>query len=237
MDIEKPIVDRADTMKNTGKPQTGRLMSCLVRLPDFILWNPALQTEIRENYDAVKGTCDILREKMDEAAAAMKDPSSPQTMVMNISATRATLHVAPRRLHAFYQKAYAVFRAVAILLNGILRVYEPHDDALERENADMGHELINLSLEGSIWKPIGAGWVPVCLICAWGATTDPMRRARMEKIWNDCWSEITPQSLDAAAASIGDSFDQLRLAAMRSEALGIYAEPFTTTAALHQDIY
>lgn len=218
MEMEKPLIEHGDGPKNTGQPQVGRIMSCLVRLPDFMRYNPEILDEIKQNYSAVQGTSNAMHEKLLEAASAMKNPS---TDLSTLQISRVMVKILPMRLHAFYQRTYAILLAVEILINGILRAYEPEDQKLEEENQRLTRDIIDLSLEGSMWKPIGAGWVPVCLISAWGATMDPARRKQIEKVWDESWLEITPQSLNVSAASIGDTFAQLRMAAFRGTSLSL----------------
>jgi hypothetical protein len=228
MEMEKPLVEPGDEgTKNNGKPQVGRIMSCLVRLPEFMRYNPEILYEIQENYAAVQGTSKMIHEKFVEAAAAMKNPSA---VLSTLQISRMIVKILPMRLHAFYQRTYAILLAVEILLNGILRAYTPDDHILEEENNRLTRTIIDLSLEGSIWKPIGAGWVPVCLISAWGSTMDPMRKKQIEKVWDESWKEITPTSLNVAASTIGETFDQLRLAAFRGSS---YSPPFELDSPFH----
>lgn len=219
MEMEKPLIEHGDGPKNTGQPQVGRIMSCLVRLPDFMRYNPEILDEIKQNYAAVQGTSKVMHEKLVEAAAAMKNPS---TDLSTLHISRVMIKILPMRLHAFYQRTYAILLAVEILLNGVLRAYNPEDPILEEENQRLTREIIDLSLEGSMWKPIGAGWVPVCLISAWGATMDAARKKQIEKVWDESWLEITPQSLNVAASTIGDTFAALRLAAFRGSSFSPY---------------
>merc|ERR1711939_138659 len=232
MEQEKPLIENAETTKDTGQPQAGRIMSCLVRLPEFMRYNPDTIWELRQNYQAVQATSKVMRERLSEAATAMKSgvPAAPP-----FKNPRAMIRVAPMRIHAFYQRTFSILLALEIILNGLLRAYSPEDYVLEVENDQLTREIIDLSLEGSIWKPIGAGWVPVCLISAWGATMDPARKTQIEKVWDESWAEISHHSLPFAASSIGDTFVQLRLAAFRGKSMSPYRVPSpygipTTTA-------
>lgn len=226
LDIESPIISDDDLRKvkptGPGRPQIGRTMSCIVRLPDFMRYNPELLYEIRENYTAVQETTKILRDKFVAAAAAMLDPH-PEVNYEGLKIPKPLMKLIPLRMHAFYQRTYAIYLALEIMLNGILRAYEPEDLLLIDESDHLCAEIISLCHQASIWKPMGAGWIPLCLVAAWSATTDMMRKTDLARVWNDLWSEYMPQPIEAACYYSYTSFDGLRAAAMRGRSLSPYS--------------
>lgn len=68
-------------------------------------------------------------------------------------------------------------------MNSILQVYVPNDAALEQDMVDLTRSVIDLVIAGLTWKPLGAAWIPLCLVSVWGASTDDERRNEIARTW------------------------------------------------------
>lgn len=86
------------------------------------------------------------------------------------------------RLYAGLQTAYCLLLALALILNGILRAYEPHDTIIVGESARFADEIITLAHKLSERRPLGASYIPVCLTPVWATTDDPLKQAEVEKM-------------------------------------------------------
>ena len=226
LDIEQPILSEDELKKlgptAPGRPQIGRTMSCIVRLPDFMRYNPELLYEIRENYTAVQETSKILRDKFTAAAAAMSE-QNPEINYKDLKLPKAVMALIPMRMHAFYQRTYAIYLSLQVMLNGILRAYDPDDMLLMEESDQMCGEIISLCHQAAMWKPMGAGWIPLALVAAYSATMDPLRSLEVSRVWNDLWREYMPQAIGTASFHSYAAFDNLRSAAMRGRSLSPYS--------------
>jgi hypothetical protein len=217
---EKPVVkDESGDERaagDQGRSQVGRIMACLVRIPDFLRYNPELQDEIRSTYENVQATSKKLHERLVAAAAAMMKPDP------DLDSVKPTFRVPRLRMHAFYHRMYALVLCFEVMLNGILRGYNPEDVVLEKESLHISQEIINLTLEASFWRPIGAAIIPVCLMSAWAATTDIARRAQLERVWCECWTDLPERQLAVSAVPMATVFDRLRFAISRANLGSLY---------------
>lgn len=214
------------------KAQVGKLLPVLVRLPDFMQWDPNLRDEIREYYTAMRETCTMIHAARLEVSALINahahdsgansdadaegdsDPNTGPTRRRRAPPNRPrSTPSTTERLYAAHQRSFAIATALSIMLNGILQAYEPDDVVLQSEHRSISRDIVDLAIEGAAWRPLGGTWAPACLVYAWGATTDPATRRCYERIHRDNWMRFMPQPLSVAAAAISSSFEQLRAAA------------------------
>lgn len=187
-------------------------------------WNPELKDEIRLYYTAVQETCDMIltaRPKLtappNVSASSSADPTRPASTT-ETTMRPLTMEPTTERLYAAHQRTYSINKALAILLNSILQVYEPTDHILQAEHRAISRDIIDMAIEASVWKPLGGSWALVALVHAWGATTDATNRRYFEKIHRENWTEILPQPLSVLAAAVRASFERLRcMAAVQAE--------------------
>lgn len=97
--------------------------------------------------------------------------------VAKIRETTLSIHVPVMRLYAS-----CLLLALAILLNDILRAFDPYDDLLVDESAFFVSELMVLAEEVTLAIPLGAAYMPVCLIAVWATTEDASTQARVEDL-------------------------------------------------------
>ncbi len=71
------------------------------------------------------------------------------------------------------QCLYGFGLTMSILLNTILRAYDPKDANLVDEPNHLAHEIIALAeQQASIYRPLGAAYMLLCLMSAWTASAD-----------------------------------------------------------------
>ncbi|KAH6698283.1 hypothetical protein BKA61DRAFT_709941 [Leptodontidium sp. MPI-SDFR-AT-0119] len=85
-------------------------------------------------------------------------------------------------LHARYQTLYSIQLAVAVMLNTLLRLFDPTNLSLVEECVQLVDEIISVAEAAVIYRPLGSSAVPICLICAWPATDNMVKRAKMEQL-------------------------------------------------------
>lgn len=220
--MERPILSDEDMRhaKPTapGRPQMGRTMSCIVRMPTFMHYDPTLLPEIQENYYAIQATSKILRDKYTAANLAVMDNNSLLNY-QGLDVSKHLIPLLPQRLACFYQRIYAIYLALEILLNGVLRAYEPDDKQLLDENLFLAQEIVTLARAAERWKPVGAGWIPICLVAAWTGCTDFTMKTEIAQAWQDVWQDMMAQPITLAALSSQEYFDGLRMSALRGRSM------------------
>lgn len=89
-----------------------------------------------------------------------------------------------------YQAAYTVVSSLALLLNNLLHSFHPFDTLLAKDSAYFVQQIIEGADLASRDRPLGAAYVPLCLIVALAATKDPQQVARVEAILKDYQSDF-----------------------------------------------
>ncbi|KAJ5532474.1 hypothetical protein N7494_009026 [Penicillium frequentans] len=89
-----------------------------------------------------------------------------------------------------YQAAYTVVSSLALLLNNLLHSFHPFDTLLAKDSALFVQQIIEGADLASRDRPLGAAYVPLCLIVAFAATRDPQQVARVEATLGDYQSDF-----------------------------------------------
>lgn len=210
LENEQPIVE--DDSPGTSIPmngqnnrsKVGRLMSSVIRIPEYLQYNPKLLDEIILDHRDMQKTCIMLREKMYEIA-----PDSRNEAYLDLPKLPRT-KINPKRLYSFYQRMYGVFLSFEVMLNGILQAYIPGDTMLAARSSAICRELRDLSSAASDLRPLGAGWIPMCLVSAWAATSDARSKTLLEQTWAECWGAYSRQDLPACGKQSETLYKRLR---------------------------
>ena len=115
------------------------------------------------------------------------------------------------RLHTRYQAAYGILLTLAIIANSILRAFDPYDISLVEESATFFNEIMALAEHASQYRPLGASYIPMCLIAAWAATNDTSRRAEVEKMLAEYQTDMAGARWMDGAIWLENRFEGLRL--------------------------
>lgn len=203
LDKEQAQIDSSKADPRVHGPKPTRhigFLSCLVRLPDLLQHSPDRQPEIQEVYEAIHTTTQAIGDKYFIATAEMESSNNPDLI----------------RKFALCQKSYALYLSFELIFLGILHVYNPHDQFLHQQSAQLCKQIIELCIEGSIWRPLGSGWITICLASTWVAVTDETQRPDIEAAWSVCWPYGASHSLSSARCLFGNAFDRLRMLAWGS---------------------
>lgn len=71
-----------------------------------------------------------------------------------------------------YQISFGLLVACALIFNGYLRAYGADDGNMVEEADNMANDVIKLAHDASQYRPLGASFIPLCLVPAWTATDD-----------------------------------------------------------------
>jgi hypothetical protein len=160
-----------------GSYPEGRMMCCLARLPDIIqrgkkmlrrkCQDPNLLQEARSNYQKMMA---ILEEFLCRKVEMQKKIETE-----HIRASHA------RMIDAHYQRTYALGLSVSIMLNCVLCAIDIEDSSLLPQAEHFAKETVGLSKAASLYRPLGSSYMVLCLMAAWGGTTDHSIRLSIEK--------------------------------------------------------
>lgn len=179
-------------------------MSSVIRIPEFLQYNPALLNEIMLVHGDVQKTCIKLREKMIELTLDSRNEAFLEIPKL------PPIPIAPKRLYEFYQKLYGAFLNMEVMLIGILEAYNPGDATLAVRSSQICQEIIDLSLAALELRPLGAGWIPLCLVSAWAATSNNQSKSLLEKAWSKCWATYSTLDLPTSAKQPQKIYQRLR---------------------------
>lgn len=141
----------------------------MVRHPTLYL------SEVQWRYPRLRADCQTVRirlAKMTELVSSSK--VDPATM----------------KIYVHGQTAYGLALAMATILNGILRAFDPCGTSLDEDSANFVHEIIALAERASPFRPLAASYIPLCLTTAWAATDDISRKGDIEKYLAEYRSDL-----------------------------------------------
>lgn len=147
------------------------------RMPDLLRDSNSDPAAIRSAYDVVQSDC----KKMATLLSAVPIISS-----VHGGSTGQHLPVSVRRLHVRQQTGYGILLALAITLNSTLLLHADTTasdrDILRLEAAAYVDEVISLATQAAQYRPLGSSSTPLCLLAAWGRTSDAAKQQRLEAL-------------------------------------------------------
>lgn len=122
----------------------------------------------------------------------------------------AELPTSTGRLHSTCLAAHGLLLCEALIVNAVLRAFNPYDSSLIEDSASFSNETVTLAEEASQYRPIGASHVPLCLIVAWAATDDMSRRVEIERVLADYQADFMVARWLDSAFLLDSQFQDLR---------------------------
>ncbi|KAJ5316828.1 hypothetical protein N7508_001336 [Penicillium antarcticum] len=154
----------------------GRMMLCLTKAPTLIKRGKiALRTgqdltqiksEIEPLYSQCKEILSELKTRKTEFEASYPVTSSPTTMA--------------KMLKAHYLRTYGLGLTISAFFNCMVQSLNLDDPTFAIESTSLVEETLVHAEESHVYRPVGAGYVILCLYAAWAATTDPQLRLSVE---------------------------------------------------------
>jgi len=116
--------------------------------------------------------------------------------------------------HSQVQAAYSIVSALAVLLNSLLRVFDPFNPILTDETTYFCDEVIIQAELASCYRPIGSAYIPLCLIVVWAATDDIFQLAKIESLLADYQSDFAEVPWRCHAVWLGSTLNDHRMRIM-----------------------
>ena len=148
-----------------GDSGEGRMMQCLARVPDLMqrgrvaFKGHGAVSELRKESNSVYHAMKVVLEHM-------------RDRYMLLLGNGAFPLVAPSKLHCHFQRTYALALAISIILNCVVRALDAADATIEFEAAQWSEDIIALAEYATIYRPIAASYMIICLIAAWGGSAN-----------------------------------------------------------------
>lgn len=177
----------------------------MIRLPHMIKYDPDLLHEIKTLYAERIPVMKLLQNDIVEASAAVDAELRTQGLKISISCPAVTNH-------ANCQRTYGITLAGVMILNCILRCYDPADAALVDEAWYLMREVTKLADDAKPYRPLGASFIGLCLTCVHAAAPDDEMKLEAERIMDDYYNGcLLARGLSTSCALEG-AFDNLRAA-------------------------
>ena len=142
-----------------------------------------------------------LEKTMADLLAAMHDELRTLETQSTNSPLDVKLHAAYR---AIYQRNYGVALASSAILQCAQRSLSPKRSERHAISANICQEVLQVTDEARVYRPLGAVWTVHALICTWCATEDTSLRTKVE-------SALLDYQKDAMGPKAELQMDQLRL--------------------------
>ncbi|KAJ5550122.1 transcriptional regulator family: Fungal Specific TF [Penicillium sp. DV-2018c] len=160
----------------------GQILRCLARAPVLLKRGrqairdgqdlTPLAEEIRPIYEKCKTILDDLKARTVENESSSELSTVPGTFIARI-------------LRAHYLRTYGIGIAITTFFNCMLQALDPSDLTYVTESRYLVKEILLHAQVSNIYRPVGAGYILVCLSAAWAATTDPELRSMVETAFVD----------------------------------------------------
>ncbi|KAF2423717.1 hypothetical protein EJ08DRAFT_672424 [Tothia fuscella] len=156
----------------------------LAKFPRYVRHPELCMDEITMAYtqlvEEVPKLATLLVEITNSVRASWSPTSSPPIQAM--------------RLLGIYQVSYGIGLTLAMILNRILRAFDPFNALLLQEFEPFLEQTMKVAEQALRNRPLGSGYVPICLVAAWSATSDPFKRLGVEQMMIEYQKDF-PQAL------------------------------------------
>ncbi|KAL7946766.1 hypothetical protein V8C42DRAFT_318742 [Trichoderma barbatum] len=169
----------------------------LVHLPDLIR-DPAMHKyDIAIAYDRMRVEIPLLKGGLELADALASETPTSATAKIRIQ----------------YQVSLGLLMGCALVFNGYLRAFGEDDGNMIEEANAMANDAIKLAHDASPYRPLGASFIPLCLIPGWAASDDVEIQQRVIEaleIYQDDFSPLTGRSWYIMAYWLRGEMDLIR---------------------------
>ena len=114
------------------------------------------------------------------------------------------------RVQLLCKAQFAVLLATTMLVNNLLCALMPDDSVLADQVAGFPDELVGLSREVSKYKPVGSGFIPICLMIGSIAASTPTQLAKMTDAMAEYGLDPTHHKWEYWATNMSAKFQDLR---------------------------
>ncbi len=83
-------------------------------------------------------------------------------------------------MYSELQAILGLWLTLSICTNAILSIFYPSELVFIEDWPVLYEQIVQLSKDAMSFRPLGASYIPLCLLCAWGTTDDPSKRAEVD---------------------------------------------------------
>jgi len=174
-----------DTLKGDGSDglsQNSMTIETMARIPDFV---HAPRTHLSEIQDLYRRAC------LDVEEFTTRKAEISQQLFEGKYASFAKRAVVTERIIPLCHTAHGMLLTITLGCNTILAALHPWDTTLADDNARFCDDVLLLSQQVSQYRPLGASHLPLCLVAAYLAVADPVKRETLHSLLEDYQGDFT----------------------------------------------
>lgn len=164
-----------------GLSQNSMTIETMARIPDLV---HAPRTNLVEIQDIYRRAC------MDAEELSMRKVEISQKLSEGKWASLTTRAMVTERILPVCHTAHGMLLAITLGCNAILSALHPWDVSLAEENARFCDDVLLLSEQVSPYRPLGASHLPLCLVAAYLAVDDSVKRETLHGLLVDYQDDI-----------------------------------------------
>ncbi|KAI2717879.1 transcriptional regulator family: Fungal Specific TF [Penicillium roqueforti] len=182
----------------------GQILRCLARAP--VLMRRGKQA-IRDGEDLMLLTMEV--RPIYEKCKLILGELQVRTVEFEKSGLTMTETFMGRILRAHYLRTHGIGLAITTFFNCILQALDPSDYTCMVESKSLVKETLEHAQKSNVYRPVGAGYVIMCLSAAWAVTADPELRSMVEAALIDYHGDFVtrdvvniPKELEQASVNL-----------------------------------
>lgn len=167
----------------------------LAKFPDFIRNPDSCVSEIAATYLQLRSDSQRMRQYLDDWSPTQTVDWSSVTLIQR----------------SRYQAGYCLVITLGLILNALLRAFDPSNHMLATESAFYCDQIIDEAELASCYRPLGAAYMALCLVIALAVVEDPAQHSRIEAILADYQTDFNEARWRDRAMWLRATFESHRL--------------------------
>lgn len=197
MNLKKRALGPAAPLSSSAKNFLSLELSNLARIPDLIREPAKYKDDIAVAYERMRYELPLLKGGLE-----MADTLASETP------TRAAT-----KLRIQYQVSVGLLMGCALIYNGYLRAFGMDDGSMAEEANAMTDDAIKLAHDAAQYRPLGASFIPLCLIPGWAAADSveiQQKVVQALEVYQDDFTPLTSRSWYIMAYWLRGEMDLIR---------------------------
>lgn len=114
-------------------------------------------------------------------------------------------------MYSNYQRMYGIGLVITLFFNCMLAAMGAHDSMTVFDGTYLAEEVLTLAANSQIHRPIGSGYLLICLSAAWAAAPDPILRGKVLVMLTDYHNDFRIRDSACMVRELETITEHLRL--------------------------
>jgi hypothetical protein len=192
-----------------GFSQNSMTIETMARIPDLV---HAPRTNLSEIQDLYRRAC------LDVEELTTRKAEISQKLSEGKLASITTRALVTDKILPICHTAHGILLTITLGCNSILSAIRPWDTSLADDNARFCDEVLLLSEQVSPYRPLGASYLPLCLVAAYLAVEDPVKKEILHGLLVEyqgdlagaCWVIVAEAARETYTAARLKLFEEIK---------------------------